>query len=1269
MNEVSKFSSNFTIFTEMNKIYSLIFCYFLLISPFSFQIGKAQVIELGTGFFTNSNLAGPVNSTGNISPTSRYAYIFPQSLVSALVHGDTVLSLDFLRNAGDSLINTCNMKIYMRMTVNNNYGAKNINWVNQSKATGMKKVYDQNPKNDFGKSNGWVNMKLNTPFVVDTFFGKNLELLVEFTQSGASSTSMFWSYENRFTVNGYAKNQCKYYRGSGGVLSDTTVDSSDFHPTIRINFPRFNIDASVLKVYSLGKLPVPLGNPDTIRALIKNLGKKKFDNQKIYIISTGANKLIDSAYYTLDISESKIIKLPNLNPTKRGLDTLIVRIAKDDDNAQNEALSYRIATDNIYSYKDPTQSIVGGIGFNGSTGDFVAKFYSNQSKNINQISVNFSGQGTKFKLGIWQADGINGVPKTNVWTSDTLTSLPNFITPVLPPVNVNGAFYVGVRQIGLNNVSFAYQEEDPVRPNTFYYTSPTGGTSWVDFAPDAPFKFAIEPRIQADNDVAPITTNFAKDTISLLTVKTIAPKATILNYGVKDQFTPFNVTMNISRYGSLVYSSTKQDTIGSLRKHTITFDSTFLPTQSGNYDVTVITKLSTDEVKDNDTLKKVIVVANYKDVGIGSLFDPDIYTDYEQFIDSVYPIANIQNFGLDAVGPFNVTVQILDASKKLLYTDTKTTSLASGSSTLVVFNTYPCSVKGLLTFKIFTRYASDTRKKNDTLTVLFNVVRSNDVAVTKAIYPKINEIIASPATAKFVNLELENFGDLNQANPFKVYCKILNQNTLVFFDSTSVNSFIGTTTNMFFKKFTPTSKGYYQLLCYAALPNDQIKKNDTLTYPFAFGLPDDVSPILPSPSLSSKLELQKVYAPKVKVINNGSNSQKTAFAVDFRVYKNLTSVYSSIKTLTIDSGETKSITFDSTLVLTEPGLYEVAIYTSLGKDFNRDNDTIIGFCEGVKLYDVGVSSILYPTLTDTLLTNISNIAPVVTLKNFGDSFVRSKFSTTLKIINTSTKTILYNKTIDTAFTSNNDLDLTFPNTGVFNKSQAISLIAHTNYANDQYRKNDSSFSASQIETWYDALAQSIDLPINFGTYTSKSSTIKPAMTIKNNGLKLLDNSMLRLIIKKVDSTTSAETQIYTDSVNVLNLNAGAGRVVSSSLNFDFATQTPGLYKCYFVAFNNQDQDPSNNALQSSFRILETVGLRMTVFNTLSIYPNPASQMVMINLMQKTWKSELHIFDMNGKQILSQAITDQNNLIDLSGIASGVYYLEVNNERVKLVIEH
>ena len=144
---------------------------------------RGQVIILSNANFSGSSMAGPMNTSTAAGAASRYAYIYPQSTVSSLRHGDSIRSVSFMRNGGGAITGTCNLKIFMRTTVNNNYGPRNINWVNQTGATAMKKVYDKSPIAEIGSNAGWVRFEFTTPFVVDTVFGKNLEILVEYYTS------------------------------------------------------------------------------------------------------------------------------------------------------------------------------------------------------------------------------------------------------------------------------------------------------------------------------------------------------------------------------------------------------------------------------------------------------------------------------------------------------------------------------------------------------------------------------------------------------------------------------------------------------------------------------------------------------------------------------------------------------------------------------------------------------------------------------------------------------------------------------------------------------------------------------------------------------------------------------------------------------------------------------------------------------------------------------------------------------------------------------
>ena len=74
--------------------------------------------------------------------------------------------------------------------------------------------------------------------------------------------------------------------------------------------------------------------------------------------------------------------------------------------------------------------------------------------------------------------------------------------PVNPPLAISDTFFAGVIQTSTSNASFAFQNEAPIRNNTFYYASPTGSTLWNDFSTSASnFRFMIEPRFQSPNDM------------------------------------------------------------------------------------------------------------------------------------------------------------------------------------------------------------------------------------------------------------------------------------------------------------------------------------------------------------------------------------------------------------------------------------------------------------------------------------------------------------------------------------------------------------------------------------------------------------------------------------------------------------------------------------------------------------------------------------------------------------------------------------------------
>ena len=76
----------------------------------------------------------------------------------------------------------------------------------------------------------------------------------------------------------------------------------------------------------------------------------------------------------------------------------------------------------------------------------------------------------------------------------------------------------------------------------------------------------------------------------------------------------------------------------------------------------------------------------------------------------------------------------------------------------------------------------------------------------------------------------------------------------------------------------------------------------------------------------------------------------------------------------------------------------------------------------------------------------------------------------------------------------------------------------------------------------------------------------------------------------------------------------------------------------------------------------------TFIQSLSIYPNPSSNIVTIN--SKTDPIEtIILFDISGKQILDLSkVNSRNKTIDISSLSNGIYFIKVNNQVTKKIIK-
>jgi hypothetical protein len=452
---------------------------------------------------------------------------------------------------------------------------------------------------------GFTNLTLTTPYT--RAVGTNLQMLITRTDNAAHTGYIFFSSQGNSAA-GTAALTCRRYNSAtvAPVAGTSSLVASNFRQAVRFQHVFAN-DAAIQQIYTLGRMPVPYATPHTITTNISNGGTSAMTNVPVTLTVSGANSFTDvQTIASLAVGANTNVSFTAFSPVNIGQNTVSVALGTDDYVTNNTSSIVQDLNANSYTYAygtmvGGTYTTVssGGVGFTGATGDFVAKFFSNTPAAISQMKVNFSAGGQTLGVAIWDATGAGGTPGTLLWDSPTFTSNAGVNTvAVSPAVLVSGDFFVGVRQSGTVNASFAYQAESPIRTSTFYYRSPINTGTWTDFAPNSPFKFMIEPKLSLQNDVgvasiaAPVSASVTEMCGS------ITPSANISNFGAKSQ-AAVPITYTIKQAGATVYTNTQTISLSAGVTQTVTFG-TFTPTIVGAYTAECTTALAGDGDTGND---------------------------------------------------------------------------------------------------------------------------------------------------------------------------------------------------------------------------------------------------------------------------------------------------------------------------------------------------------------------------------------------------------------------------------------------------------------------------------------------------------------------------------------------------------------------------------------------------------------------------------------------------------------------------------------------
>jgi len=685
------------IFSNANKRMSLLLFLGMLCTGISLFAQR-------TASFTNGPVGG--STSGVLGTNTRYAVnesLYLDSEIAAGNQNSTIQAITIEANQGFSTVG--NNHIFNNVTIRMKEVPSTVTSLAAAAydTTGYTKVFSGTVVAPTA-TRGQLRINLSTQFPRTA--GMNLMLMIErldnVIHNGVTGQVGNWIvYNSAITTSPMSRR----LNTNTAPVNGTTAISSLFagRPLNSMTYSYSDPNLSVEHVYTLGKLPIPYGTPHIVQANVANNSIGTLYNVKARITISGANNVQDSIVIDSILPGKKIVSFPAFNPTNYGLNTIKVDVVPQGIQLPSGITTFSMdqtVTNNVYSlaygFNGNPPVAAGGVGFTGATGDFIAKFYSDSPSKVNQVAVTFNGNpGQTFKMGIWGDSG-SGTPGALLWESPQQTSVAGvFTVPVSPKVPVLGNFFVGVRQLGTTNIAFSYQAENPPRAGSYFYTSPTGNTNWVDFATSqSPFRFMVEPKLELANDVGVSQVTVPGTGLQIDRCGLVAPKATVTNYGIFDQI-DVPVQMVITENGAPVYTETV--TIPSLTSGqilTVTFPQTFNTGVAGtglsNYTATCTTYLTGDQDNLND--------GNVSNFSYGDFsYGQDNLTTY-QFSNST---------ACAAAAPFQPTYNwITQTANEVTWSSTNADDLFAGPYTLpfpynfygVDYTQYWVSSNGFITF-------------------------------------------------------------------------------------------------------------------------------------------------------------------------------------------------------------------------------------------------------------------------------------------------------------------------------------------------------------------------------------------------------------------------------------------------------------------------------------------------------------------------------------------------------------------------------------------
>lgn len=431
-----------------------------------------RIIRAATTFYKNAGLS---TSSSGRGPSTNIKYnrsisIFPASEYADLKAGTEITTVGFEMSAlgTNQALVTGNIKIYMVNTTDASY-LKSA--VFGTAIVGMKKVYDGpltiNPEV------GMYDIRLDSTLL---YTGANIYFAYDWEITSAVSTSATY-YCNSATVGGTSGNRSST---SSTAAPTATLGTSAFRPSVKFGSSALANDAAVTSLFTYTEMANPAANQHQVRAIVKNNGFNALTNYNVNLSVSGANTFSNTKQVNLAFGESAIVTFDAYSNTTNGVNTVKVKVAADNNVANDSLQVAQNVTASRFSYSD-NSAATGALGFNTGAGMMLSRYRAVGAWLVDSVRISIANNAASATKKIFAV--VLNSEGTVIAKSDTVTlaagDLNKFKTfAIVNPKTVsNEDFFVGFSQVAnaAGYFPLGTQTESPARPGA-YYTASSAGT-------------------------------------------------------------------------------------------------------------------------------------------------------------------------------------------------------------------------------------------------------------------------------------------------------------------------------------------------------------------------------------------------------------------------------------------------------------------------------------------------------------------------------------------------------------------------------------------------------------------------------------------------------------------------------------------------------------------------------------------------------------------------------------------------------------------------